>query len=270
MNYYYNQNLVNDWRLEELETIISDIENDFIKYVSCQKIVAERNYLNLMLDSCGKAILTMRELLLLCTFGYPDGAMGLARNLYEQMIILSFFNCHKEDEKFCEYVNDYFLDSDIDRENLIKADYESSGCDDKIEEVIERIRKLEQSKYSQIKGQYWWAKVSRFAELKDAVIANKEEWLRAHFQKMHIAYKMACSTLHAGCSGNSFRLSSEEYGITSTLPSFDKLGLPLWFAVCSLVEIFEISCLQLEIDYATNGERLLDLQEFYREKMREK
>ena len=52
MNYCYNQNPVDDWRLGELETIISDIENDFIKYVSCQKIVAERNYLNLMLDSC--------------------------------------------------------------------------------------------------------------------------------------------------------------------------------------------------------------------------
>lgn len=270
MNYYYNQNLVNDWRLEELETIISDIENNFIKYVSCQEIVAERNYLNLVLDSCGKVILTMHEILLLCTFGYPDGAMGLARNLYEQMIILSFFDCHKRDEKFYEYINDYFLDSDINSENLLKADYESSDCDDMIEEITERMRNLKQSKYSKIKGQYWWARKSQFAELKEDVINNKDVRIKPHFEKMHIAYKIACSTLHAGCSGNSFRLNSEEYGITSTSPSFDKLGLPLWFAVCSLVEIFEISFLQLGIDYAINGVRLLDLQQFYSEKMREK
>lgn len=269
MNYCYNQKHVDDWRLEGLETIISDIENDFIKYVSCRKIVAERDYLNLMLDSCVKAILTMREILLLCTFGYPDGAMGLARNLYEQMIILSFFNSHKEDEKFCEYVNDYFLDSDIESEKLIRANYESSGCDDKIEEITERIRKLEQSKYSKIKGQYWWARKSQFAELREEVINTKDVRIKPHFEKMHIAYKIACSTLHAGCSGNSFRLNSEEYGITSTSPSFGKLGLPLWFAVCSLIEIFEIACMQLEIDYATNGLRLLDLQQFYSEKMRE-
>ncbi len=45
--------------------------------------------------------------------GYPDGALSLSRNLYEQFIVLAFFEHEKSNANFGQYVEQYFLDYDI-------------------------------------------------------------------------------------------------------------------------------------------------------------
>ena len=52
--------------------------------------------MNLVLNCTGKSLLTLRELILLCKNGFPDGALGLARNLFEQFIIISVFEAQCE------------------------------------------------------------------------------------------------------------------------------------------------------------------------------
>ena len=52
--------------------------------------------MNLILNCTGKSLLTLCELILLCKNGFPDGALGLARNLFEQFIIISVFEAQCE------------------------------------------------------------------------------------------------------------------------------------------------------------------------------
>ena len=62
----------------------------------------------------------MREIIHLSAFGYPDGALSLARNIYEHVIILAFFENHKSDNDFGNYVDDYYVDYDIQRNKALQ------------------------------------------------------------------------------------------------------------------------------------------------------
>lgn len=65
-------------------------------------------------------MVTAREILTLCAHGYPDGALSLGRNLYEQMIVISFFEMHKDDVDFQEYVDDFFLNYEVQRNKCFR------------------------------------------------------------------------------------------------------------------------------------------------------
>ena len=103
------------WRLHELDLLIDEIHSKISDAVSELKIHPEKNYTNIVLHTAGKTISTMREILCLSASGYPDGALSIARNLYEQLIILYFFENHQEDEDFNHYVSDYHLDYELKR-----------------------------------------------------------------------------------------------------------------------------------------------------------
>lgn len=97
------------WRLDELEAIIDSMENEIEAAITQQQIQTGHDYTNIILRTAGKSIVSMREIIRLSAFGYPDGALSLARNIYEHVIILAFFENHKYDKNFSDYVDDYYM-----------------------------------------------------------------------------------------------------------------------------------------------------------------
>ena len=88
------------WRLDELDKIIDSMENEIEAAITQQQIQTGHDYTNIILRTAGKSIVSMREIIHLSAFGYPDGALSLARNIYEHVIILAFFENHKSDNDF--------------------------------------------------------------------------------------------------------------------------------------------------------------------------
>ena len=106
MSFEYTTPAIIKWRLDDFMKIIDIFEEDFADKVH-HKVSVGQNYKNILLHIVGKSMVTTKEILTLCAHGYPDGALSLGRNLYEQMIITSFFEIHKKDNDFQKYVDDF-------------------------------------------------------------------------------------------------------------------------------------------------------------------
>ena len=83
--------VVKEWRLAELELTVAQFDIAIGDVVSNGTIEEKQDYINIILRTAGKSIVTMREIVCLSKNGFPDGALSLARNIYEQMIIIMFF-----------------------------------------------------------------------------------------------------------------------------------------------------------------------------------
>jgi len=60
--------------------------------MASQKVVvkATEDYPYAVIQTTAKAIINMREVLLLLSHGYPDGAFSRGRNIFKQAVILRF------------------------------------------------------------------------------------------------------------------------------------------------------------------------------------
>lgn len=85
------KDIILKFRIDELEECLDLIEDEISDKINHGHYKQEESYMNLVLNCTGKSLLTLRELILLCKNGFPDGALGLARNLFEQFIIISVF-----------------------------------------------------------------------------------------------------------------------------------------------------------------------------------
>ena len=95
---FYKTVAVSKWRLEELDTLIDEFDSNLAGAVKKLELKESNDYQNLVLRVAGKSIVTFREILTLSAYGYPDGALSLARNLYEQFITLYFFEGYDNPE----------------------------------------------------------------------------------------------------------------------------------------------------------------------------
>ena len=96
MGFDYSTPAIIKWRLDDFMKIVDEFESAFADTVHHKTCVGQ-NYETILLHIVGKSLVTTREILTLCAHGYPDGALSLGRNLYEQMMIVSFFELHKND-----------------------------------------------------------------------------------------------------------------------------------------------------------------------------
>lgn len=77
------EDIILKFRIDELEECLDLIEDEISDKINHGHYKQEESYMNLVLNCTGKSLLTLRELILLCKNGFPDGALGLARNLFE-------------------------------------------------------------------------------------------------------------------------------------------------------------------------------------------
>jgi len=258
---------VEQWRLQELTNILNSIEDDIAAAISAKQIKTGNDYCNIVLRSAGKAIVSMREIICLVSCGYPDGALSISRNLYEQLIILAFFESKHQDQDFQNYVEDYGIDYDIQRYKALI--YECENClqnSERMTELEEELANVKSTAHNSTgRGTYWWAGCSTFANLTNSVIASMQEQnVQFFLHRLHLHYKRACVALHASCIGNTLRLGSNpDFAGIDTTPTEKGHALPLWFATISLGYILGVTFSQLELEYEHYEQLLNELSTFY-------
>ena len=255
------------WKLKELSILVDEIENDVSDFVSIHQIKTEQDYINLTLQILGKCIRTLREIISLSSFGYPDGALSLSRNIYEQLILISFFETISLLPDFQEYIDDYYLDYDYQANKCLQLENRYFTLDKSKQQRInqDKNRILSQAHYKP-KGLYWWARKSSFKDLIDHVKSNQDASLTPLLNELHLEYKRACLSLHSNCFGNIVRLGfKSETNIIDNSPTINGHGLPLWIATASFIMVVGISSKVLGLDYQKYKQVLNDTAFFYKE-----
>lgn len=257
------------WRLEELEKIIDSMEDEIEEAITHQNLQTDHNYTNIVLRTAGKSIVGMRGIIRLSAFGYPDGALSLARNIYEHVIVLAFFESHKHDKDFDDYIDDYYIDYDIQRNKALR--YESENCTHDVEKLTalkNEFNRLKQTAHHRVDGDYWWSGSSSFKQLVEAAIASVPvEQGKQFLNGLHFAYKRACVSIHSSCIGNTLRLGADpDFARIDTSPTIKGHSLPLWFATISFVYIMGVTYALLNLDYKGHDQDLNDLALFFHQK----
>ncbi len=263
MSFGYNTPAITKWRLDDFMKVINSFENAFAETVN-HKMQIDHNYENILLYIVGKSLVTARGILTLCAHGYSDGALSLGRNLYEQMIIVLFFEMHKNDVDFQTYVDDFFLSYDVQRNKCLRDIGKYVPEKNNVALITDR-ESLKQHANREIKGDYWWTGYNTFSKLVDHVmISQTDNDFRKFFGIHYMRYKRACISLHAGCMGNSVRIGSNaNFNVVDTSPSLYGQSTPLIYLTISLICIVRVVCTTFQIDYTEYLKALNELAVFY-------
>lgn len=254
------------WRLEELLTLINDFEEVLSNAVN-EKGINEENYKTILANICGKTLVTSREVITLCANGYPDGALSLARNVFEQMFIIAFFEQRKDNSDFIEIVDKYFKNYTIQRSRILKDIYGLQNDYKKRRKYSKEIKAFKIDNKIEKLTDYWWSGFSSFSQLCKEVIkieTNDDKLMNKLLSQLYSNYKRACISIHANCMGNAIRLGKDSHiGLVDTSPATNGQEHPLHFLVSSLIYIVCITCKNFEIDYKALQKHLTELASFY-------
>lgn len=254
------------WKLDELSLIVDSIESYVLDAMQAQHIKTGNNYLNILLFAFGKSITTMREIVCLSTFGFPEGALSLARNMYEQFIVVSFFEKHRQDSDFQNYVDDYYLDYNIQRNKALRYEATHFSNSAELKKIESETITARNASHREITRQdFWWTGKGTFANVvEDVQNSETDSAIKTFLARLHFAYKRACASIHASCLGNVLRLGvdSNYIGIDNS-PKTNGHELPLYLATCAFILIVSITCKELQLDDKYMNKELNDLAAFY-------
>lgn len=259
----------NTWKLDELDSIIDDVGNCMAEHLHRSPVIDTDRLKHSLIHIIGKTIVTARAIIELSRCGYADGALGLARNLYEQFVFVTFFRTHKNDADFQNILEDYELSAHYQywkkQEQMCKifAPEQLPAIQKEIDDVVQKIN--HQKDNNGPKGDYYWAGKSSFAKLVEDIEDQNKELISI----LKDYYKEACFALHAGCLGNSMRVGiPKEYNEIVTDPTSD-VSEPLYFSLMSLIGIVCAVFDELGIPIEPFKKRLNDLAGYYMEKIDE-
>lgn len=259
------------WRLSELFDTVVSFNDAISQRIDEQHIETITDYRTLVIYTAGKSIVKMNEIICLSNNGYADGALALARNLYEHFVILSFFEQKRKTEEFDKCVERYFVDNEIYRLKKYKKELEIKGLTDKVD-IVENEIELKKQKFGKcIKQDYWWTGLnnSSITELSKKVCESLNEPAKSLSLLFQVDYLLACSEIHTSCFGNLNRLGdNSDINEINTSPLINGHGLPLSYAVFSFITIVGITCRVLGMEDNYNN-KLNDLLAFYLEKRSE-
>lgn len=266
MHLQLSQDCINKWRLEELDQFIVEFNNYVADAINNSKIEFKTDYTNIVINIAGKSLLVMREILFLAAAGYPDGALSLSRNLYEQFIILAFFESEKAHKEFPSLIINYFLDYKKRTQHDYKYEFQLNNENALSEDTKNDSDDIIKSTHSKQRGDYWWTGQTSFRKLIEHVMSNvMDEYYAGFLSELHISYKRACTSLHASCRGNIIRLKEDfQPHMVDILPTYEAQCFPLWFATSTLIFIFGVTCKTLEISHDPYLGKLNELALFYK------
>lgn len=238
------------WKIQEFYNLVNEFEEDICDAIEKYDIKDELDYNNILLLIAGKAIITSREICCLSANGFADGSMSIARTLYELFIIVSFFDIHKTDSNFDDYINDYYCDYYKTNNDYYWYIASKQGYDDLKESISKSKENMKKEAIHKVRGNYWWTGFERLSEVVDNVqksIINRTDLLI--YQRAEMLYKKACTILHPNCFSNIWRIGFEnKYQGINTRPTTNGHGYPLEFASISLITISKIVCEQIGIE----------------------
>lgn len=244
------------WNYKELTELISEAEKR-LNEVAVRS--SEKNYQSLLIDFFGKAILYSKEILTILYDGYPDGAMSLARELFENSVTLSFIERHKNDDTLLErYFDSIELSSLSDSikycffsetEPQTKNYHRPHGYDRQKKRSHAAIIEKYTSNSITVFRKYWW--IGDILEEKDKNfygILKNTVWDKTIFK--HI-YNMSKHNGHNTVNN----LNSNDVAISAN-PSTEGFQLPLCFTISSFQNICKIVFINDEINFSDIDNRL--------------
>lgn len=269
MSFEYTTPAIDKWKLDDFMKIVDGFEDEFADAVH-HKAYIGNDYQTILLHIVGKSLVTAREILTLCAHGYPDGALSLGRNLYEQMIIVSFFEIHKGDADFQGYIDDFFLSYNVQRNKCLR-DIDKYLPGGNISELNTEREELKKRTTRRLDGDYWWTGHATFSELVRHVMQDQtDETVFSFLGIQYMRYKRACLSLHASCMGNSIRIGSNDgLNVVDTSPRICGQSTPLIYAAISLIAIIGFICLAFQIDDSKFLVPLNELAIFYQNQEQE-
>lgn len=239
------------YKLNEFSEIVNCFENLVTNAVQSKKIKDEQNFLNILIHTAGNVIVRSREIILLCHHGYADGALALARSLYEHFIILSFFCLHENDKNFQDYIDDFFFDYErLCNKQFLNMSKKINHTDLQVK-IENEMEQLKNKVHHKIIGDYWWAGFKTFSELinhvEKAYSTSKEKSI---FYSTYDSYQRACASIHPSCFGIFWRLEAKnQYTGINTAPSAEGHELPLQLSSLCLIKIFGVILSHIDVDY---------------------
>lgn len=253
------QQIMEKYKLDQLENILSEIENVITNTLNQQNVKASNDKRNFLLYTLGKSILTMRETIILCWSGYPDGALSLSRNLFEQFIHVTYIgNCKDIDSVLNKYNDDYA----VQRTKALKfhAEYILKSTQ-KVQQYKTQLQTVKEKYNVKKMNDYWWAGVNNFSDMCEKVAKQSGElefWIR----EMQLIYKRACLSLHSSCMGNKVRLGSNLADIDMG-PWNNGQEVPLFLASSSLMFITCAVYDEMNIDHKEITDKWWEYVKYY-------
>lgn len=258
------------YKLCELEEILQEIENVVQNAIQRENIKTANDNLNFLLYTLGKSIVTIREIIILCWAGYPDGALSLSRNIFEQFVHVAYIEGQEKSEELDLLLEKYNADYNYQRLKNLKweAEYVSSNTE-KEAQYQNEINAIKQKYHVKNRlNDYWWAGLNSFSNMCDQVViqsGNLKVWIR----NMQLIYKRACLALHSSCMGNKIRLGSNLADI-DTGPWDKGQEVSLFLASSGLVFIVSAVYKELNENYKDIQSKLEVLVCYYWDILKEK
>lgn len=233
-------NHIERYQLEALSMLLDRFEELLDTNVTSW-LKFEEDYPNLLFFAAGKSSLTLRAIVHLCASGFPDAALALARQIYEQSILLLFFEHVRQQPDFNEYIEDFYADCKLQIAKYDKLLAEYNSDQDVIMQCQNKINTICQEAHHKIDGEYWWTRKGNFSNVVDFLKGSLRDVDKNHLGIMHLLYKRACKDVHAGSLGNMLRLGSDPgmCGVDNTA-KISGHGQPLFFAARSFYVITKI------------------------------
>lgn len=258
---------IDKWKLAELNELVSQIEDDMVEKTNDIKL--GKNYSNIILRIMSSSIVRMREILCLCSCGYPDGAMSLARLLCEHAVILYFLETSESDD-LTGIVANYHNNYEIQRLKTLKFVSEQIEHNQQRTQALQKELDVFTSNIADYKRRnkrdYWWANMSTFASMFDEVIkrSDKIDGPNLILPTLYVDYKLSCLKTHSSVLGNVWGIGkSKDITVIDTSATIQGHNLPLRMAVKAFAIITYISFTNLSLDYEKYKGALNDLLFFY-------
>lgn len=206
-----SQKIVEKYLLDDLNRVLYNLETNVIERVETGKLLGKADDVDLLVPSLTTSLSLLRQIIFLCENGFPDGALILARNIYEQMIICSFIEGQDDANKHDEFLEKYFQDKELTRLKFLNEQakrFKNEADIIKTDRLIKEHNKM----YGSTFNQYWWANKKTFRELSDE-ITKIDDLHHGLFNNMHMEYKMACIAMHPSSFGNQMNIGSSVVGV---------------------------------------------------------
>lgn len=237
------------WHFQEIQEIIKTAEDHFFDVVEPSR---EQDYNYILNEQFTSAVLYAKEILTLLYSGFPDGAMSLAKNLYENMILLCFFEKHKEDDELIlRYFDDRKIKALSDSISLYRF-LETGTNNPEIRSGISQMNQERKKSYLQYKKKYaellkdhtfrpyWWIGDSA-GSLSFGAIHKQSIWYDSIFRYI---YETASGQIHTG------NFSKEEENNRKTEPQIEGYQIPVCFFLTAFENICHIVFSNYEIEHS--------------------
>ena len=265
------ESIYNKYELLRLYSVLEKIENEVGDAINAQKNPKGNvDYRNVLSYSLGKSLVDMREIIILCAEGMPDGALSIARNIFEQFVIVEYLNSRLDKDSFDllleKYQDDYvvkrakaliFYETEIGNSNERKVNHENE------------LKKIKMRYNIKSLNQYWWSGCNTFSELCNVVSKEIDCSVKNFFRFMEFIYRRASLSIHSSYMGNIMRLGSDSFNIEMG-PWITGQEVPLFLGTASLILIAGYTYNYLELNYTSVKEELNDLCTIYKEMINRK